>query len=339
VTNDGSAGTAPRARGGRDDLIARRVPMTLWGFVRHSSGWHQLWLLVISTLVFLASTAPLEVQRRLVNEATNGDSYRPIILLALTYAGLALVEGVLKLAMNMYRAWISEHAVRSLRRSVQALLDGRTPREAGETQGVGVSMILAEAEPIGGFVGSSVSEPLLQAGILMSVLAYMIYLQPLMALVAVAVFSPQIALVPFVQRAINTRVRSRIRTLRRVSIAVTGGAVDDPLEQRRRINKVLRLNLSIFRLKFSLNFLMNLLTHWGTAGILALGGWYVVNGETEIGTVVAFVSGLAKITDPWRDLINWYREMNVTRTKYVLLASTVHGLLAIEPDPEIVTAS
>jgi ABC-type multidrug transport system fused ATPase/permease subunit len=335
VTGGGGA-TAPRAHAVRDALIARRIPMTLWGFVRLSSGWHQLWLLVISTLVFLASTAPLEVQRRLVNEATSGTTYRPILILALVYAGLALVEGILKLAMNMYRAWISEHAVLSLRRSVQALLDGRAPREAAGTQGVGVSMILAEAEPIGGFVGSSVSEPLLQGGILLSVLAYMLYLQPLMALVAVAVFSPQLAMVPVVQRAINTRVRRRIRTLRRVSVAVTGGAEDDPLEQRRRINKVLRLNLGIFRLKFSLNFSMNLLTHWGTAGILALGGWYVVIGETEIGTVVAFVSGLAKITDPWRDLVNWYREMNVTRTKYILLATTVHGLLAVEP--EVVSA-
>jgi ABC-type multidrug transport system fused ATPase/permease subunit len=330
VTVDGSGGSV-RGRPVRDALIARRVPMTLWGFVRLSSGWHQLWLLVISSLVFLASTAPLEVQRRLVNEATSGTSFQPIMILALVYAGLALFEGILKLAMNMYRAWISEHAVLSLRRSVQALLDGRNPRETGETQGVGVSMILAEAEPIGGFVGSSVSEPLLQAGILLTVLAYMLYLQPLMALVALAVFSPQFALVPVVQRAINTRVRRRIRTLRRVSVAVAGGAEDDPLEQRRRINQVLRLNLGIFRLKFSLNFAMNLLTHMGTAGILALGGWYVVNGESEIGTVVAFVSGLARITDPWRDLINWYREMNVTRTKYVLLARTVHGLLAMEP--------
>ena len=45
-------------------------------------------------------------------------------------------------------------------------------------------MTLSEAEPIGAFVGSSVSEPLLQGGILISVFAYMVYLQPMMALVA-----------------------------------------------------------------------------------------------------------------------------------------------------------
>jgi len=33
-------------------------------------------------------------------------------------------------------------------------------------------MIIAEVDPIGGFVGGSVSEPLLQGGILASVVAY-----------------------------------------------------------------------------------------------------------------------------------------------------------------------
>ena len=39
-------------------------------------------------------------------------------------------------------------------------------------------MAVAEAEPIGGFVGMAISEPLLQAGILVSVIGYMTYLEP-----------------------------------------------------------------------------------------------------------------------------------------------------------------
>ncbi len=314
----------------RDELLSRRVPTTLTQFIQASSGWHQLWLLIISTLVFLMSTAPLEVQRRLINGALKGQDYHPILVLAGLYAALALGEGLLKLVMNMYRAWISEHAVRSLRRSIDALLNSRSahPGEADQT-GIGVSMILAEAEPIGGFVGSAVSEPLLQAGILASVLAYMIYLHPMMAVVAVAVFSPQMIFVPLVQRAINARVKQRIKTLRKVSVTVTTETRDEaPQVQRRRIDRVLALNLGIFQLKFSSTFAMNMLTHLGTAGVLALGGWYVVQGETEIGTVVAFVAGLAKITDPWRDLVAWYRDMHVARAKYALFATAVQTMLA-----------
>jgi hypothetical protein len=53
-------------------------------------------------------------------------------------------------------------------------------------------MTLSETKPIGNFVGSSVSEPFLQGGILISVFAYMVYLQPLMALVAFGVLFPRL---------------------------------------------------------------------------------------------------------------------------------------------------
>ena len=45
--------------------------------------------------------------------------------------------------------------------------------------------------------------------------------------------------------------------------------------------------MGVFEFKFSMNFLMNALFQMGTAGVLAAGGWFVVTGETEIGTVVA----------------------------------------------------
>jgi hypothetical protein len=42
-----------------------------------------------------------------------------------------------------------------------------------QQQGIGMSIILAEAEPVGGFVGMSISEPLMQIGTLATVFAYM----------------------------------------------------------------------------------------------------------------------------------------------------------------------
>ena len=57
-------------------------------------------------------------------------------------------------------------------------------------------MIVGEVEPIGGFVGSSISEPLLQAGILLSVLSYIIHLDRWMAAAAFALFVPQLVFVP-----------------------------------------------------------------------------------------------------------------------------------------------
>jgi ABC-type bacteriocin/lantibiotic exporter with double-glycine peptidase domain len=61
--------------------------------------------------------------------------------------------------------------------------------------------------------------------------------------------------------------------------------------------------MQIYRRKFSMTFLMNLIYHLGTVGILAVGGWLLLNGKTDVGTVVAFISGLNRKNDPWGDLV------------------------------------
>lgn len=44
------------------------LPRALFAYVSRVSGWHQAGLALLSVLVFLLSTAPLELQRRIVNE-------------------------------------------------------------------------------------------------------------------------------------------------------------------------------------------------------------------------------------------------------------------------------
>src|SRR5439155_1223882 len=134
---------------------------------------------------------------------------------------------------------------------------------AGEPceEGVQLSIIVSEVEPVGNFIGISCSEPLLHGGILLSVFGYMLFLQPMMALVSLAVFLPQIFFV---------------------------------------------------------------------------GGWFVVEGRTEVGTVVAFISGLDRVNDPWGDLVNYFRDMTSSRVKYRLVERALNGT---SPTGEIAPAS
>jgi hypothetical protein len=80
-------------------------------------------------------------------------------------------------------------------------------------------MIVGEVEPIGGFVGGSVSEPLLQAGILLSVLAYIVHIDRWMAAAAFALFVPQLIFVPLMQGAINRRAGARVWILRQLGVS------------------------------------------------------------------------------------------------------------------------
>lgn len=294
------------------------------------SGRHQLALAALSIVVFLLSAVPLELQRRVVNDATARGATGTIAWLALAYVAVAFTEGSLKLCMNIYRGWVSETAVRDLRRSIGALTSVATLAEdRAMAEGVEISMILSESVPIGGFVGVSLSEPLLQGGILLSVFGYLAWLEPWMAVLSLAVFSPQLVFVPLIQRAINRRAAAKIRTLREVSGEIVGASEGDAAlatSQNGRIDRVFSLNMGIYKLKFSMNFLMNLMHHMGVAAALGVGGWLAVQGRIEVGTVVAFVSGLAKVNDPWGDIVNWFRDTMETSVRYRMVAEAMRWL-------------
>ena len=133
-----------------------------------------------------------------------------------------------------------------------------------------------------------------------------------------------------VQAAVNRRTGARIRVLRQLGIAMikaNGGADDEGSRaDDRRIEQALALDMEIFKLKFTMNLLMNICNHLQVVLALLVGGWWVCTGHIEIGGVVAFISGIGRLNDPWGDLVNYFRDVNVTQIKYRLLADAVNQL-------------
>jgi ABC-type multidrug transport system fused ATPase/permease subunit len=135
------------------------------------------------------------------------------------------------------------------------------------------------------------------------------------------------------QGAMNRRTRARVQTIRLLSVSVVEGISDDPAHDRtddERIQHVFELNMGIYRFKFSMNFLMNLSTQLQIIGALLVGGWAVYTDQLEVGGVVAFISGIGRITDPWGDLVNYFRDVNLTSVKFGLLRDAVNQQAAAE---------
>ena len=301
------------------------MPERLFSYIWRVSGSHQIGLAALSVVVFLLAAAPLELQRRIVNGALEHGEFGLVLGLCLSYAGLALLSGGIKFALNSYRAWVGENLSRDLRHTVYAMAVKCHEEHCDDpaSRANALAVLVAEVDAVGGFAGISVSEPILQGGILLSVMGYMAVLQPWMAALGLLVLSPQLLFVPLLQRAITRRVAMRVRTSRRLGSGVathwhrlTGHAFAGFV---RRADRIFSLNMQIAGLKFGMNFLMNLGHHLGTAAILLVGGWYVGQGQVEVGTVVAFVSGLARLNDPWGDLVNYFREWTLAETKYDLV--------------------
>ena len=133
-----------------------RLPTNLFRYVVAVSWRHQIPLIGLTVIAFLLEIVPLEIQRRVVNNLVKERPFQLVITLCAAYAGAVLIQGATKLGLNVYRGWVGENATRDLRRHVigysrtaQAIAPG------AEARGIGAVMIVAEVEPIGGFVGSS----------------------------------------------------------------------------------------------------------------------------------------------------------------------------------------
>jgi ABC-type bacteriocin/lantibiotic exporter with double-glycine peptidase domain len=317
-----------------------RTPEGLYGYIWQTSGRAQILLAILSVFIFLLDLVPLELQRRIVNDAISRKAFTELIWLCSVYALTALVQGAAKLVWNVHRNSVGEATSRRLRLDTFTAALRHPEPDAASKEGVGISIILSEADPVGLFVATSVSEPVLHGGVLIAVFSYLLYLQPWMALVALALFLPQTVFVRLVQNAINRRTEARIQVMRRLSAGIVTETAEGVLEREarsynQRVRNIYSLNMQIYRRKYSMNFLINLLYHFGTVGILFVGGWLVMQGRTEVGTVVAFISGLTKVNDPWNDLVTFFRDMTNARVKYRLIAKVLD-----ERDPaEAVDAS
>ena len=58
----------------------------------------------------------------------------------------------------------------------------------------------------------------------------------------------------------------------------------------------------------------------GLLSILMVDGWLAIEDRTEIGIIVAFMSGYERMTGPARDLLNFYRRLSIMRVQYGLVA-------------------
>jgi ABC-type multidrug transport system fused ATPase/permease subunit len=310
----------------------------LYDYVWRSSASQQIVLIILAIIAAVLATAPLELQRHIINTLAGHEKAERLALLCGGYLMASLAIGGLKYTINIKSSGLGEFMIRSLREqifgSTSTLGRNEASRETADKSGTIVTMISTEAETVGKFVGDCISTPIVQAGTLLSVLSYMVYTEPILGLVVLFVAVPQLVVVPLAQRRINAQTRERVRTLRRAGDLVVdnirrGGEAGSSLggQVARAFETIYAVRLRVFKLKFGLKFLVSALQSVGVFVLLFAGGIMVLNGRTEIGIVVAFISGLDRVLDPWRELIAFVRSTSAARVQFDLIESTLGSKL------------
>ena len=305
------------------DRLDRPLPDSLYLFIWALTGRDQMLLACLTLCIIPLAMVPLELQRRLTNEAIGGHDPRLLLTLALAWLGVVLVQGALKYVLNLHRGLVVEAVARELRLRVHA--QGPIAQRAGAgSSGLLVSVVAAETENVAGFVAESLSTPLLQAGTIVAVLGYLLWVQPLIAAVSVLIYLPELVFVPWQQQTLNRLGRLHTLLVRRMGRHLVqenlAPARFHPTDGfQRLVALAFDTRLTTYRIKYGLTALGNLLDALGPLIILAFGGWLVIQGQTTVGGLLVFITGLQKVADPLDQLMTFYRTAQNAGVTYGLI--------------------
>lgn len=319
---------------------------SLYAYIWRATRRDQLRICLLIALVTPLAMVPLELQRRIVDLAVGKSELWLLAVLGFAYLAVILIQGGLKYVLNLTKGRVLEIVTRDLRIRTLRRVQGQhgstgTIRHSAVEDGTIVSMLAAESEEIGGFASESLAVPLLQIGTIAWVVGYLIWVEPKIAVLAVFIYAPQAILVPRMQKVINRLARKRtslIRKLGHQAIITNGfddaGALKRQTHARILIQQIFRARIAIYRHKFFLTFLGNFLDSLGPIIVLVVGGYLVIRGQTDISTLVVFISGFQRLSDPWDQLVNFYRTVSNTRVTYDLVVRALSDpLISTKPVP------
>lgn len=302
----------------------------LYRAIWRASAGRQIILIVLSIAIAGLAAVPLEFQRDIINHLTSDDVGTDTLL----YLGAGMMSViVLSLALKWllgYRAGtLGEDLIRMIRQRL--LRRAEDINVSGETvrKGTMTTAISAEAEELGKFAGGAFSDPVVQIGTLISVIGYISSTQPGLGMIAFSMIVPQIIIVLISQRKVNVFIAERVRILRGATDKLNVEQINAiAREVETQFDDIYETRRKMFIWKLSAKFLLSVINGAGTVGVLMLGGYLVLNGKTDVGTVVAATSGLSRIQGPTAFLIAYYRQVSANRIKYDLM------LELFGPNPE-----
>ena len=318
---------------------------SIYRFILRYSKREQVVLLILTGLSFPFLYYSLDLPKRIINEALDpkeGAAAFPVSWLGFelgqieylwTLSGLFLalvcINGGFKYAINVYRGQLGERMLRRLRFELYArVLRFPLGRFRRMSQGEIIPMVTAEVEPLGGFIGDSISLPAFQGGTLITILFFMFMQDPVLGLAAISLYPVQAYVIPKLQRQVNLLAKERVRTVRALSDKL-GESVSGVQEIHandaarlmlsrfsQRLGRIYEIRFEIYKKKFFIKFLNNFLAQITPFFFYAIGGYLVIRGDLSLGAMVAVLAAYKDLSAPWKELLGYYERKEDARIKY-----------------------
>ncbi len=316
---------------------------SIYGFIFKHSLPQQIVLVVLTFAALPFIYLQAELPKKIVNDAIGADSGKfPISLygfdfdqitylfvLCGAFLFLVMINGGFKYVLNVMRGRLGERMLRRLRYELYTrVLRFPLPHFRRVSQGELIPMVTQEVEPLGGFIGDAIAQPLYQAGILVTLLIFILMQDPVLGIAAVALFPVQAIFIPIMQKRVNTLAKERVQNVRRLSdhlgetiAGITEIRANDSGHFRRarfaqRLGIIYEIRYKIFIRKFLIKFINNFLAQFTPFLFYSVGGYLAIQGDLSVGALIAVISAHKDMNAPWKELLAYYQQREDARIKY-----------------------
>jgi ABC-type multidrug transport system fused ATPase/permease subunit len=252
-----------------------------------------------------------------------------LMFLCLLFLFAILINGGLKQYVNSLKGKLGERLLRRLRfQLVARILRFPVAHFRKTSSGELIPMVTAEVEQIGGFMGDAFVQPLMQAGMLLTIAIFLFVQNPLMGFAAISLFPLQAYIVPKLQKRVRELGKERVKAVRKISerigetvggiqeVRTLGTAAWERADYTERFGTVYRIRYAIYQRKSLVKFINNTLNQGAPLLFYGIGGYLVIHGDLSLGALVAALAAHKEMSAPWKELLDYYQQSQDAQQKY-----------------------
>lgn len=307
-------------------MITKR-PLSYW--IRTSNVKLQLLLVVVIAVTVVARVVPLEMQKKIVNQAIGMKQLQLLYYYCALYLAAVLTANGLKFAINTLQTYLSQKALARMRKELyQHILTLPLSFFRKTSSGLVVSALVTEVVNASEFIGQAIAVPLTNLLTLAAFGGFMFYLNPLLAGVSIILYPIVLFLVPRLQRHSNEANKRRVDVTRKLSSKIgetisgihevhgNGSYRIENTRYGRFVDELFKVRVVWTLYKFAIKSLNNLFQSLGPFILFIVGGYLAIHGRFNLGALVAFLSAYEKLYDPWKELMDFYQVYQDARVSY-----------------------
>ena len=302
----------------------------------------QVALMMVALVVATAAAlAPPYLAGRAIDDGIRADDAGVLTVIVVIFLASVVVLWAATYAQTYLVGWVGQRALQDLRERIYTHLQGMSIGFFTRNRpGVLISRLTNDVQALDSLVTDGVVTLFSSTLTLLGVIAILLALDVPLAMVTFLTF-PLLAIGSVIFRIVSAGAyrltREKIanitaylqETLSGVRVVRSFGREDRHLERMSELNEENRVaNMRTVYLNASYFPAVELLSAIGTAAIILYGGYQALNGEVEIGIVVAFIGYLQLFFDPIQQISQLY----TTYQQGMAALDKIFELLDTRPD-------